>query len=397
MSRMAWVDPEVRQRLQAQTTQLWGAAGVVDLGIGQPQDALLPVEAMSRALAGAAAAGRRHPLQYGLERGDGNLRVALAEFLAERYGQAADPELMFVTNGNSHAIDLCCGVLTSPGDVVFVEEPTYFLALSIFRDHGLRVVGIPVDDEGLSIEALEDELSRHRPAFVYTIPAAHNPTGVTLTASRRARLVELALEHDFVVVADEVYHLLRYEGQPPAPLAADIGSGVVLSLGTFSKILAPGLRLGWVQAAEPLLRRLEARGAVVSGGGVNPLPASLVATMLDDGSVADYLDHLLQVFGRRVEVMDAAVREHLPLDGLGVTYRRPDAGYFFWLRFPEGVDTAAVRPRALALGAGFQPGRAFSTVGALPNYLRLSFAYYGDDDLWSAVAAIGQAFHEGIL
>jgi 2-aminoadipate transaminase len=391
-----WVDPEVRQRLQAQTTQLWGAPGVVDLGIGQPQDSLLPVEAMSRALANAAAAGRRHPLQYGLERGDGNLRLALAEFLGQRDGRPVDPELMFVSNGNSHAIDLCCGVLTSPGDVVFVEEPTYFLALNIFRDHGLRVVGIPVDDDGLSIEALEHELTRHRPAFVYTIPTAHNPTGVTLTAPRRARLVELAAQHEFLVVADEVYHLLRYSGTGPAPMAAQIDSGVVLSLGTFSKILAPGLRLGWVQAAEPLLRRLEARGAIVSGGGVSPLPAAIVAPMLDDGTLARYLDHLLQVFGHRITVMDEAVREHLPFDSHGVTYRRPDAGYFFWLRFPEGVDTAAVQPRALALGAGFQPGRAFSTVGGLPHCLRLSFAYYGDDDLRSAVAAIGQAFHEGV-
>jgi DNA-binding transcriptional MocR family regulator len=364
---------------------------------------VLPVTLMSRALARASGAGRRYPLQYGLERGDGNLRVALAEFLGPRYSTSVtgaddvvrvDPQLMMVTNGNSHAIDLCCGVLTRPGDVVFVEEPTYFLALTIFRDHGLRVVGIPVDDDGLSLEALEDELTRHRPAFVYTIPAAHNPTGVSLSADRRRRLVELAVRHDFLVVADEVYHLLRYDGVSPHPLAAYVDSGVVLSLGTFSKFLAPGLRLGWVQAAEPLLLRLEARGAIVSGGGVNPFASAVVAPLLEDGSVAAYLDQLVEVFRDRISVMDDALREHLPFAVHGVTYRRPDAGYFFWLRFPESVDTAVVRPRALALGAGFQPGRAFSTSGRQANHLRLSFAYYGNDELRTAVAAIGRAFTE---
>jgi 2-aminoadipate transaminase len=389
-------DDAVRLRLQSQTTQLWSPPGVIDLGIGQPQNEILPLGLFSAALATAARTGQSYPLQYGIERGDGFLRAALSDFLSgqqEALGaspSSVDPDLIFITNGNSQAIDLCCAVFSRPGDVVLVEEPTYFLALDIFRNHGLTVVGVPVDDDGLRVDALRDALSRYRPAFVYTIPDGHNPTGATLSAQRRQRLVELAVEHGVLVLADEVYHLLRYGADPgPAPLAAALDSGVVLSLNTFSKILAPGLRLGWIQAAEPLLARLESHGLLVSGGGLNPFTASIVARVLADGSAADYLAGLRETFIGRIAVMGDALDEHL---SDRVSYHRPDAGYFFWLRFPDGVDTAQVRPRARELGVGYQPGRAFSTVGGLPAHLRLSFAYYPADVLPTAVELLGRAF-----
>jgi 2-aminoadipate transaminase len=390
------VGPEVRRRLRAETVQLWSAPGITDLGIGQPQDAILPAELLSAALGRVGEQGLRYPWQYGHERGDGNLRAELADFLEPRYGCPVDPDLMLVTNGNSQAIDLCCWTLAAPGDVVFVEEPSYHLAMDIFRNHHLRLVGIPVDQQGLSIEALQDELTQHRPAFLYTIPAAQNPTGATLPTARRRQLVQLARQHGFLVVADEVYHLLQYApagagGRPtgPEPMAAYVDSGVVLSLGTFSKILAPGLRLGWVQAARPLLERLESRGFIVSGGGLNPVPAAVVAGVLADGSAAGYLASLLPLFRRRVEMMDAGLRAVLPQE---VTWSTPDGGYFFWLRFPAGVDTGAVLPRARELGVGYAPGAKFSSRGGLSNRLRLSYAYYGDDELAAAVAALGRAF-----
>ena len=392
------VGPELRGRLQAETVQLWSAPGVTDLGIGQPQDAILPAELLSQALGRVGEQGLRYPWQYGHERGDGNLRVELADFLAPRYGCPVDPDLILVTNGNSQAIDLCCWTLAAPGDLVFVEEPTYHLAMEIFRDHHLRLVGIPMDQDGLSIEALEEELTRHRPAFLYTIPAAQNPTGATLSSGRRRRLVELAQRHGFLVVADEVYHLLQYApagagGRPagPEPMAAYVDSGVVLSLGTFSKILAPGLRLGWLQAARPLIERLESRGFIVSGGGLNPVPAAVVARVLAEGSAAQYLASLLPLFRRRVEAMDAGLRAALPQE---VTWSTPDGGYFFWLRFPAGVDTGAVLPTARELGVGYAPGSKFSSSGGLSNHLRLSYAYYGDDELAAAVATLGRAFAE---
>ena len=373
----------------SQATQISTAPGVVDLGVGQPQEAILPVDLIARAMTAAAELRQRHPLQYGVERGDGHLRAALAEFLTERYGESVNGEQLLISNGNSQAIDMCCGVLTEPGDVVFVEEPTYFLALRIFADHGLRVVGIPVDDQGLRIDALEAELAVHSPRLLYCIPTGHNPTGASMPVERRRRLVELARKHGFLVLADEVYQLLDYTGSPPEPLAAQVDSGVVLSLGTFSKILAPGLRLGWIQAGEELLEALAARGQLISGGGLNPFGAALVAPILDDGGVADYLDGLREILHGRLVAMDEALQVHLPP---GARYRRPDAGYFFWLRFPEEVETAALRPAALAAGVGFQPGPAFSTHGGSANCVRLSFSYYDDATIRTAVDTLCRTF-----
>jgi DNA-binding transcriptional MocR family regulator len=381
----------VRDRLMAPTTQVSAPPGVIDLGIGQPQDSILPVELMSRALRIAADARREHPLQYGTERGDTYLRAALADFLTERYAVAVDRDRLLVSNGNSQALDLCCGALAQPGDVVFVEEPSYFLALRIFADHGLRVIGIPVDDDGLRIDALEAALTRHAPRLLYCIPTGHNPTGSSLPLERRRRLVELARAHDFLVLADEVYQLLDHTDSAPEPLAAQIDSGSVLSLGTFSKILAPGLRLGWIQASDELLDILATRGLLVSGGGLNPFAAAVVAPVLDDGGVGDYVDEVRAILRRRRSVMDDALRDCLMPD---VSYRRPDAGYFFWLRFPAGVDTAAARADAYAAGVGYQPGTVFSTAGGAANCLRLSFSYYDEADIRAGVARLGEAFAE---
>jgi 2-aminoadipate transaminase len=393
---MVPVPDDVRARLHERTTQLWAAPGVVDLGIGQPQDAILPVEVLSAALAATASAGARHPLQYGIEPGDGDLRVALADYLEEPYGFCPDPDETFVTNGTSQAIDLVTGTFTRPGDVVLVEEATYFLALDVFRDHHVRVEPVAVDDDGLVPEALEEAVRRHRPAFVYTVPSFHNPTGATMPSARRERVVALAAEHGTLVVADEVYHLLSYPDAMrgngptmPAPLAGWTGSGVVLSLGTFSKILAPGLRLGWVHAAGPLVERLAARGFVVSGGGLNPLVAAVVTRTLQDGSAAAYLSYLRGLLGERLAVMDAALREHLPAD---VTWAAPGGGYFFWLRLPPDVDPAALRAAARAEGVDFRPGSLFCVSGGGTDRVRLSFAYYDPGAIATAVAALGRAF-----
>ena len=194
-------------------------------------------------------------------------------------------------------------------------------------------------------------------------------------------------EHGFLVVADEVYQLLDYSGSVAAPLAAYIDSGVVLSLGTFSKILAPGLRLGWIQASDELLDVLVARGQIASGGGLNPFTASLVAPILADGGVDHYLRGLRVALQARLTAMDEALQTHLE-----ASYRRPESGYFFWLRFPDEVDTAALRPAAVAAGVGYQPGPVFSTEGSFANCLRLSFAHYDEADIRTAVAALGRVF-----
>ena len=382
------IDPARRAALIAQTTQAWAPADVIDFGIGHPQDAILPIDIMRSAAAAVMADADPYPLQYGAERGDGYLRLALASFLTDAYGVPVEPEPMYITNGNSQAIDQICSVFARPGDVVFVEAPTYFLALDMFRQHHLRIVGIPVDEHGLRIDALEAALAEHRPAFVYTIPTFQNPTSVTLPVDRREQLVALAREHGFFIVADEVYHLLSYGAAVPPPMAAYIDSGVVLSLGTFTKILAPGLRLGWIQAAAPLIDRLVGAGLVMSGGGLNPFTSAIVRRVVEDGSLHTYLDFLVATYRSRIGVMAASLDQHFPAT---VTYQVPDGGYFFWLRFPESVDTAHFLPAAAAHKVGFRSGSKFTVDGSLANYMRLSFAYYDSPTIERGIAALAAA------
>jgi 2-aminoadipate transaminase len=363
---------------------------VIDFGLGHPGSDLLPLDLMARA---ATARLRDDPalLQYGHEQGDGYFRQSLATFLARHYGQPVDMDGIFVTGGASQALDLICTLYTQPGDVVFVEEPTYFLALRIFADHRLRAIPIATDNDGMRPEAVKRALGVHRPALLYTIPSFQNPSGVTLSAMRRQQLVALAAVYDFLLVADEVYHLLSYGDPPPPPLAGFAATGHVLGLGSFSKILAPGLRLGWVQAAPQHIARLVNSGLLDSGGGLNPFTSGIVRVALEEGWQDAHLTHVRQVYGRRANALSAALRTQL---GELVSFTAPDGGYFHWLTLPEAYDGEALFRQAPAYKVGFRPGARFSATGRLQHCLRLSFAHYDEAQLAEGVERLAALLTE---
>jgi DNA-binding transcriptional MocR family regulator len=367
--------------------------GVIDLGVGQPNNEILPIDHIRRAANEAFGDGNEF-LQYGAEWGDGHHRVALGEFLTAAYGVRVEPAQLFSTNGNSQALEMLCTVLTTPGDVVIVEEPTYFLAFQMFRDHGLEIRGVPIDDDGLLVEALAAMVAAvraegRRVAFVYTIPAFQNPTGVTMSAARRTELVAMASELDVLVVADEVYHLLRYaSGGMPPPMSAFVDRGPVLSIGTFSKILAPGMRLGWIHGSVERLGALADSGLILSGGGLNPVTSQLATVMMRNGSQAEYIAWLCATFSRRSATMVAALGEHMPS---WVEFDTPSGGYFVWLRLPADIDGAAIRSRAQQYGVDLRHGAQFSPDGGQGNHLRLSYAFYDNDDITEGVVRLGQA------
>lgn len=369
------------------TTQIQVPEGVIDFGVGQPADAILPLDQLRQAAEHRFAQGDPTLLQYGPEEGDGYFNRALADFLSVEYGEAVRPEGLFITNGISQALDLVCTLLTKPGDLILVEEPTYFLVFRIFQNHGLRVASIPVDEAGLDLESLEATIKRERPVFLYTIPTFQNPTSFTLSQARRDAVVALSRQYNFWVVADEVYHMLHYTQRPPHAFGHYVEQGPVLSLGTFSKILAPGLRLGWIQAAPTLVDQFVDSGIVRSGGGLNPLASGLVRSALDLGIQAQYLTWLRQLYRKRVALLDAALRTHLPP---WVEFTTPGGGYFFWLKLPPTMDAQALLPKAESHKVGFRPGNKFSTTGTLPNYLRLSFAYYDSAQLVEGAERLGK-------
>ena len=348
--------------------------GMIDFSPGQPSPSLHPLPQLREAAADRLAGSDSPFLAYGAEQGDGYFRLALAGFLSEHYGIPVEADQLFVTAGASMGLDLLCTLFTKAGDTIFVEEPSYFLALRIFADHRLNIVCLPMDEGGLILEVLEKELIRHDPVFLYTVPTFHNPSTITLAAERRQQLVELSREHGFFVIADEVYHLLNYAGYaPPPPLASFIASDTVFSLGSFSKIMAPGLRLGWIQAGRQLLKRIVKCGLLYSGGGANPFTSAVVRSAIELGLQQNQLTNLKSVYTERKSVLSATLREYLPES---VRFVEPDGGFFIWLVFPNGVDTAKMLTDARRNNVGYLPGAKFSSAKKLNNCARLSFAYH---------------------
>jgi DNA-binding transcriptional MocR family regulator len=373
------------------TTQIDIPPGMIDLGIGHPSPRLLPLEKMKNAADHRLSDSDPSYLAYGAEQGDVKFRVALAEFLSRYYHFAVEADHLFITSGVSFALDLICTLFTRPGDTIFVEEPTYFLALRIFEDHGLNVIGIPMDEEGIIIEVLEEHLTRHRPIFVYTIPTFHNPASITLSEDRRQKLVHLSQKHGFLIVADEVYHLLSYRETPPRPMAGYAENGKLLSLGSFSKILAPGLRLGWIQGESSLLNRFIKCGLLDSGGGLNPFMSGLVRSALEGGFQDDHLRFLKSTYSERVGALSNALNQHLPKS---IDFREPTGGYFGWVRLPEGIDAGEFLPDAQERNVKYQPGVKFSSQSGLTQFLRLSFSYYDSPDLEKGARILSDVFRE---
>jgi len=368
-----------------QTTQLDIPPGMIHLGIGQPDPSLLPLALMKNAAEHRLDHDDGSLLAYGAESGDGYFRLALSRFLTEHYHTPVDADDLFVTAGASQGLDLICTLFTKPGDTIFVEEPSYFLALDIFRDHGLNIIGLPMDEDGLMVEALEEGLTQHHPAFLYCIPTFHNPSSITLSAVRRERLVQLSQAHNLLIVADEVYHLLPYDSPPPQPLADYTHTGTILSMGSFSKILAPGLRLGWIQANQTLLQQLVKSGLLQSGGGLNPFTSKLVQSALELGLQRDHLVKLKTVYGQRKEFLSAALRQNL---GSFVDFSKPGGGFFIWLRLPEPIDAEALLSEARRHQVGFQPGTRFSSGRGLKNYIRVCFSFYDTPELETAAGRL---------
>jgi DNA-binding transcriptional MocR family regulator len=363
--------------------------GTINFSVGQPSADLLPLRLLATGCERFFADAAPFDLNYGQRQGDARFRTALARFLGSAEGRSVDPEALMLTGGISQALDFVCGRFARPGDVAFVEEPSYPYSFQIFRDHGLEVVGIPMDGAGMDMAAFERALAATRPRLVYTIPAFHNPTGQVMERGKRARLAALSREHDFVLVADEVYQHL-YHGEPPPPsFGTLIGAGNVLALGTFSKILAPGLRLGWIEASPGPLATLLASGALVSGGNFNHFTSHVVRKLMEGGELAAFVASLRARYAERAQAMDAALRKHLA----GVArWQKPGGGYFFWLELPEGANVPALEARARAAGTGFLPGSFCSTGGGLVHCMRLSFAHYSVADIHEGVARLARAF-----
>ncbi len=325
----------------------------------------------------------RSVLQYAPTEGNPVLRSLVSARLTGRGLPTSD---VLVTTGSQQALTLVATALLEPGAVVAVEEPTYLAALQCFQMAGARIVPVAGDADGLDIESLRSVVAANRPTVLYLVPTFANPTGRTLSASRRAEIAELAEEHDFWVVEDDPYGELRYRGSAVAPLASI--SDRTIYLGSFSKIGAPGMRLGWLRAPADLLRTLV----------IVKQTADLHTSTVDQAAAAAYLTHndldahvvrLCVAYGERRDAMIAALPSTVPD---GTTWTDPDGGMFVWLRLPGDVDSAALLKEALSHDVAFVPGAPFFATTPDHATFRMSFTTNTPAEIVEGMARLAKVF-----
>jgi 2-aminoadipate transaminase len=347
-------------------------------------------------MARVAAHASARALQYGPTEGMEALKDCIVKVMAEEGMDVGTDELL-VTTGGQQVIDLVCKTLVDPGDVVVAEGPTYPGAVPTFAAYEADVVQIAMDADGMRIDLLEetlDRLDRERrtPKFIYTVPTFQNPAGVTMALDRRHRLVRLAAERELLVLEDNPYGLLRYEGDPLPPLYALDRGEYVIYLGTFSKILSPGLRLGWTAAPRPVLEKLNLgkQGADLCS---STFGQHFVIEYFAQRNWRDLLGSLRELYRRRRDTMFEALAEHLPREA---EWTRPAGGLFVWATLPAYIDTTDLLARALREHVAFVPGRAAYLDGRGGSSMRLNFSGVSEDQLHEGVARIGKVVSEQV-
>ena len=369
---------------------------VISLAGGLPDTSTFPPDTFAAIAQRIAAESCAKALQYGPTEGLDGTKACIAEVMAAE-GMRVDHEDLIVTTGGQQVIDLVTKALIDPGDVVIAEGPTYPGAVPVFSSYQADVVQIDMDAEGMRVDLLEETLDRlerdgRRPKFVYTVPSFQNPAGVTLSLPRRRRLVEVAHERELLVLEDNPYGLLRYEGEPPPPLYSLDGGVYVMYLGTFSKILSPGIRLGWVVAPPPVIVKINL-GKQAADLCTSTLSQLMVRAYFEQGRWRDYVDSLVELYRSRRDTMLDALADHFPPQA---EWTRPGGGLFIWATLPEFIDTTDLLARALRDNVAFVPGEAAFLDGRGRSSMRLNFSGCDEQQIREGVRRIGEVVTEQV-
>lgn len=368
---------------------------IISLSGGMPDVSLLPQRSIQKAARAAFDSQRDVALQYGSTDGRVEAKRVFCDLMHD-IGVRAKPEHILLTSGAQQALDLLAKTFLNKDDIVIVEGPTYLTALSAFRAYEPQFVAVPFDDEGMRMDILEQELERigknnKRLKFLYTIPNFQNPGGVTMSGERRKRLLELSHEYDFMVIEDDPYGRLRYEGGHMVPLKAQ--DERVIYLGTISKILAPGLRIGWICAPKDVLARvsLVKQGADLCGSTFDQV---VVEHYFTDTPWQRTLQKFIATYRTRRDAMLAALEEYFPPEA---SWTHPEGGFFIWVTLPEYVDTGSMLADALNEGVTYVPGDSFFPDGKTgKNCMRINFSYETPENLQEAIRRLAKVI-EGRL
>jgi GntR family transcriptional regulator/MocR family aminotransferase len=359
--------------------------GLLSFGGGVPDLRLVPTDLLARAYRRALAS--RELLGYGDARGEARLRGALARLLSETRGLAVSEDHLMIAGGSQGALDLVARTLIRPGDRVAVEDPGYPAAWATLRGAGAELVPVPVDEAGLQVESLAARLAEGPLRAVYLTPHHQFPTTVTMSAPRRLRLLDLARRHRLAVLEDDYDAEFHFECRPVLPLAGDDPGAVVIYLGTLSKILAPGLRLGFVAGPRALVEALATRRGTADGQG-DQVVQRAAAELLEDGLLQRHARKMRRIYGARREVLAGALGQHL---AGAVAFDLPAGGMSLWLRVDPAIDTEAWAAQARKAGVGVTTGRAFDFRDRPTPHLRLGYSALDEGELVEAVRRLARA------
>ncbi|HYX50408.1 MAG TPA: PLP-dependent aminotransferase family protein, partial [Ktedonobacteraceae bacterium] len=338
------------------------SAGTIGLNFGHPDPKTLLTEELHNAMLEVINSPDAYvALQYGKEQGTRSLIEYLVEKLQREQGLPVEPTNLMVIAGSTGGVDMLARLYARRGGVVLVEAPTYVDALHIFRDHDIELRSIPMDENGLIPGELEKQVVQLQsqgifPSMLYTIPNFHNPTGITLPEARRREIIRIAQQYDLLIVEDDVYRDLSFEGEIPASFYALAQGKQVFSIGSFSKTLAPGLRLGWLVGSEESIEYCVNCGVAQMGGGANPLVATMVAEYCRSGALEKHVRQLQSLYKMRCSVALEALSTYMPSDA---KWTRPRGGFFIWVSLPENVFVQDVKRLAQQEGVLVSAGDGF--------------------------------------
>jgi len=377
---------------------------IISFAGGLPAPEVFPVDAFREASCKVLQEQGQRALQYGASEGYFPLRQWIVEHMAH-YGIRAKVENILITSGSQQALDLIGKVMINPGDLILTESPTYLGALQAWRSYQAEFTSIPVDEDGVRTDLLEEALCSG-PKFMYILPNFQNPAGVTLSLERRKFLVDIADIYGIPIIEDDPYGELRYEGDNVTPLVVldaqkhiqqtDNGNeqgflrGNVIYISTFSKTLAPGLRLAWIVAPADVINH-----CVIAKQGMDLHSSTFVQMtayeLIKDGFLHDHVRHIREVYGYRRDIMLDALERYFPE---GATWTKPKGGLFLWVTLPEGVDTMALMPKALENKVAYVPGSAFYAADGLPNTFRLNFSNASPDQIEIGIKRLGEVIEQ---
>jgi len=383
------VASEIREILKMMTDP-----DLISFAGGIPNPESFPVQAIREIVDKVLTESPVDALQYGVTEGYAPFRRTLTEYMKPQ-GVDCSAENIIVTSGATQIIDLCAQVLLEDGRHVITESPSFLASLLDFKSYGAEIDDIQMDDKGIIVDALEDQLENLdrkniHPPLVYVIPNFQNPTGVTMSESRRKKLIDLANDYDFLILEDDPYGSLRFEGETIPPIKAFDDSDRVIYASSFSKILSPGMRLGWVVANPEIIRKLAIMKQTADVH-ANMLCQRVANEYVSGGYLAIQLPVIRNLYGRKQKVMLAALEKYFPKEA---KWTHPEGGMFLWATLPQGIDTHEMLPKAIAMKVAYVHGRLFYPNGGGSNEMRLNFTHAEDNLITEGIRRLGGLISE---